>query len=66
MMYGMITEAIFFISQVENIELCLENSVLDVLCNVEHSVFIENKYSGLSQLLIINFRMKNHHIFVEQ
>ena len=60
MMYGMITEAIFFISQVENIiELCLENSALDVLCNLEHSVFIENKYSGLCQLLllIINFRM---------
>ena len=59
MMYGMITEANFFISQVENIELCLENSALDVLCNVEHSVFIENKYSGLCQLilLIIYFRM---------
>ena len=41
----------------------LEDSVLDVLynvlCNVEHSVFIETKYNGLFELLvlIINFLM---------
>ena len=40
-------------------KIVLKNSVLDVLCNVEHSLFIENKYNGLLQLLvlIINFRM---------
>ena len=31
----------------------LENSVLDVLCKVVRSLFIENKYNGLFQLLVL-------------